>query len=287
MAATKAFGMGIDKSNVRITIHINPASSIESFVQESGRAGRDGKLSLSVILYCDQLINDRNRMINKDEDILMYFYKNAFKGADKERAVLWELRNKIFYPRLTNREIFEIRLRTMFHEFDISVEINKNNYLIVKKKDKILCLIDFTGNETEQNQVNTNGNTYYYENILKEYQNFLGKENPIEFFSNENEQEEIDGIEKELNRLTGYESKWIGIPFQNKFYYFLNNDEKRGIRNININSIIKWFLGAENISNQSFNKVEKYITRFLSADNDLLRSKLIKDEIDRTRFLVF
>lgn len=51
MVATKAFGMGIDKPNVRFTINLNHPSSIESFVQEAGRAGRDKKHAISYILY--------------------------------------------------------------------------------------------------------------------------------------------------------------------------------------------------------------------------------------------
>jgi len=53
MVATKAFGMGIDKPNVRFTVNMNYSSSLESFVQEAGRAGRDRKMALATILVSD------------------------------------------------------------------------------------------------------------------------------------------------------------------------------------------------------------------------------------------
>lgn len=53
MIATKAFGMGIDKPNVRFTVNMNYPSSLESFVQEAGRAGRDRRISLATILVGD------------------------------------------------------------------------------------------------------------------------------------------------------------------------------------------------------------------------------------------
>lgn len=66
IVATNAFGMGIDKPNVRYVIHLNAPESIEAYYQEAGRAGRDGDPAGCVLLWNGADFNLRRRLIDRD-----------------------------------------------------------------------------------------------------------------------------------------------------------------------------------------------------------------------------
>jgi ATP-dependent DNA helicase RecQ len=115
LVCTKAFGMGIDKPNIRYTVHLGVPPSIESFYQEAGRAGRDRKTAHCCIIVSNddpertkKLLNPntkieeitntiKNTSWEENDDItrVLYFHTSSFRGIEKEMQDIKEVLKSI------------------------------------------------------------------------------------------------------------------------------------------------------------------------------------------------
>lgn len=222
MVATKAFGMGIDKPNVRFTVHINIPASIESFVQEAGRAGRDRKMALSTILFNEQKVAIFNQKC---------FETLETEISEEALKLLKKLKNQKFYK----EEVPEI-LKAIGNEELIQNEkkILDNLGEIFTDKDNLLFFHNnsFKGQEKELVVINE-----LLEEILLPNKNKLWD------------------LSEELNEETGEEELRLSV-FNNWLNIFDGNNGKiGGINLVNLNRSFHNIVCSQQYSNQIINVV--------------------------------
>ncbi|MGB0880249.1 MAG: RecQ family ATP-dependent DNA helicase [Polaribacter sp.] len=119
MVATNAFGMGIDKPNVGVVVHFNLPSSIENYVQETGRAGRDNEKSFAVLLQ-------------NENDILLF--KKQLENSLPTIDEIKEVHKKIYqHFRIANGELIENSFEFNLFEFSKKYDFIPNKVAIILK----------------------------------------------------------------------------------------------------------------------------------------------------------
>jgi ATP-dependent DNA helicase RecQ len=132
IVATNAFGMGIDKPNVGLVIHYNLPSSIENYVQETGRAGRNENKSFGVLLY-------------NENDI--FLQKQQTENSIPSILEVKEVHKKLYqYFRIANGELLEETFSFNFYEF-----CKKYNFQPLKTDVILKLLINYGIIELDNN----------------------------------------------------------------------------------------------------------------------------------------
>ena len=193
LVSTKAFGMGIDKPNIRYTIHFGIPASLEAFYQEAGRAGRDRNTAYCIIIFSDDNPNIADQYLNinlnaQDLRILrqqrqwpqfgqegdvhrwLFFHMKAFQGVDIEINNLHNLLTNNLYPLYNTLQVGQTHQIAVRYNNDNRDKIDKSIYRLSILGIVSDYTIDWNANQYEVSLIRLSD-----EDCLKNVMNYLSR----------------------------------------------------------------------------------------------------------------